>query len=321
MPFTCGRWKSCLRGRVSEIQIPARDAPSHLVTLADWLRYAERRFRRARLAFGHGTDNAFDEAAWLLLHVAKRPYDDLSGALPLALIAPQRRRALTLIEKRIATRKPLAHLLREAWLGEHRFYVDERVIVPRSHIAELLADGLAPWIGSAARVRRALDMCTGSGCLAVLLALTFHKAAVDAVDVSNAALAVARRNVADYGLQRRVRLVRSDMFAELDDFRYDLIVANPPYVDACAMGRLPLEYRREPRLALAGGRDGLAFVRRILSDARRHLSARGVLVVEIGNNRRVMERAYPMLPLTWLETSAGGDHVFLLTRAHLPAAP
>ena len=306
-----------MRAKVSETKTRARDAPSLLVTLADWLGYAERRFRRARLAFGHGTGNAFDEAAWLLLHVAKRPYHDLAGALPLALTVPQRRRALTLIEKRIATRKPLAHLLREAWLGEHRFYVDERVIVPRSHIAELLAGGLAPW---AAQVRSALDMCTGSGCLAVLLALSFGKAKVDAVDVSASALAVARRNVKDYGLHRRVRLLRSDLYAQLENLRYDLIVANPPYVDAQAMARLPLEYRREPCLALAGGRDGLAFVRQILADARRHLFPRGVLVVEIGNNRKALERAYPMLPFTWLETGAGGDTVFLLARAQLPAA-
>ena len=287
------------------------------MTLADWLRYAVRRFRRARLAFGHGTDNAYDEAAWLLLHVTKRPYQDLSGALPLALTAAQQRRALALIEKRIATRKPLAHLLREAWLGKHRFYVDERVIVPRSHIAELLADSLAPWAG---QVRSALDMCTGSGCLAVLLALAYPRARVDAVDVSPSALAVARRNLKDYGLQRRVQLLRSDLYAKLENLRYDLIVANPPYVDARAMARLPPEYRREPRLALAGGRDGLGFVRRILADARRHLSPRGVLVVEIGNGRRALERAYPMLPFTWLETGAGGDCVFLLTRAQLPAA-
>lgn len=289
-------------------------------TLGDWLRYAEQRFRRARLAFGHGTDNAYDEAAWLLLHVAKHPYDDLVGALPRVLTAPQRRRALALIEKRIATRKPLAHLLREAWLGEHRFYVDERVIVPRSHIAELLHAGLAPWIDKPSRVRHALDMCTGSGCLAVLLALAFPRATVDAVDVSPAALAVARRNVKDYGLHQRVRLVRSNLFAALGNARYQLIVANPPYVGAKAMATLPQEYRREPHLALAGGPDGLAFVRRILADARRHLTPQGIVVVEIGNNRKALERAYPMLPFTWLETGAGGDTVFLLTRAQLPAA-
>jgi ribosomal protein L3 glutamine methyltransferase len=305
-----------LQGKASARRASSRDQPV-LATLAHWLRYAEQRFRRARLAFGHGTDNAYDEAAWLLLHVAGHPYDDLAGALPRALTAPQRRRALALIEKRIATRKPLAHLLREAWLGEHRFYVDERVIVPRSHIAELLRDGLAPWIRSPAQVRRALDMCTGSGCLAILLALSYPRASIDAVDVSASALAVARRNVDQYRLRSRVHLVRSDLFAGLANVRYDVIVANPPYVNARAMRRLPQEFRREPPLALAGGRDGLAFVRRILLDARRHLTPHGILVVEIGNNRRALERAYPGLPFTWLETSTGGDYVFLLTGADL----
>ena len=298
---------------------PKREDTSGLVTLADWLRHAERRFRGARLAYGHGTDNAFDEAAWLLLHAARRPYHDLEGALPLVLSAAQRRRAQSLVEARIRTRKPLAHLLHEAWLGEHRFYVDERVIVPRSHIAELLAGGLAPWIGRPSRVRRALDMCTGSGCLAILLALAYPRAEVDAVDRSAAALAVARRNLRDYRLQDRVHLIRSDLFAALGDARYDLIVANPPYVGARAMTALPAEYRHEPRLALAGGRDGLDFGRRILAGARRHLSERGVLVVEIGANRKALERAVPRTPFTWLETAAGDDRVFLLERDQLPA--
>ena len=298
---------------------PKREDTSGLVTLADWLRHAERRFRGARLAYGHGTDNAFDEAAWLLLHAARRPYHDLEGALPLVLSAAQRRRAQSLVEARIRTRKPLAHLLHEAWLGEHRFYVDERVIVPRSHIAELLAGGLAPWIGRPSRVRRALDMCTGSGCLAILLALAYPRAEVDAVDRSAAALAVARRNLRDYRLQDRVHLIRSDLFAALGDARYDLIVANPPYVGARAMTALPAEYRHEPRLALAGGRDGLDFVRRILAGARRHLSERGVLVVEIGANRKALERAVPRTPFPWLETAAGDDRVFLLERDQLPA--
>ena len=297
---------------------PKREDTSRLVTLADWLRHAERRFRSARLAYGHGTDNAFDEAAWLLLHAARRPYDDLEAALPLVLSAAQRRRVQSLVEARIRTRKPLAHLLHEAWLGEHRFYVDERVIVPRSHIAELLAGGLAPWTGRPSRVRRTLDMCTGSGCLAILLALAFPRARVDAVDVSAAALSVARRNLRDYRLQDRVRLVRSDLFDALGDARYDLIVANPPYVDARSMRVLPREYRNEPRLALAGGRDGLDFVRRILAGARRHLSGRGVLVVEIGANRKALERALPLTPFTWLETAAGSDQVFLLERDQLP---
>ena len=294
-----------------------RDALSRLGTLADWLRYAERRFHRARLAFGHGTDNAFDEAAWLLLNVTKRSYEDLSGALPLVLTAAQRSRALALIGKRIATRKPLAHLLREAWLGEHRFYVDERVIVPRSHIAGLLLQRLAPWISSRAPVRAVLDMCTGSGCLAILAALAFPKASVDAVDISGAALAVARRNVADYRLRGRVRLVRSDLFAEIAASRYDLIVSNPPYVDARALAQLPAEYRREPRLALAAGRDGLEVIRRILVDAVHHLSRNGVLVVEIGSGRRALERAFPKRPFVWLETAAGEGRVFLLTHRQM----
>ena len=323
MPSTCGRWKNCLPSKVSRRRAPVRDGPSPLATLGAWLHYAERRFRRARLAFGHGTDNAFDEAAWLLLHVAGHPYNDLPGAISLVFNAAQRRRVGALIEKRITARKPLAHLLHEAWLGEHRFYVDERVIVPRSHIAELLGlgAGLAPWIRSSVQVRRALDMCTGSGCLAILLALALPRARVDAVDVSPPALAVARRNVDQYRLRSRVRLVRSDLFSELGRSRYDVIVANPPYVHARAMARLPQEFRREPPLALAGGRDGLAFVRRILADAGRHLGPQGILIVEIGHNRSALERAYPALPFTWIETSAGGDYVFLLTRSQLPVDP
>lgn len=289
-------------------------------TLADWLRHAEGRFRRARLVFGHGTDNAFDEAAWLLLCVARHAYDDLGGALSRVLTGPQCRRALALIEARISTRKPLAHLLREAWLGEHRFYVDERVIVPRSHIAELLTQGLAPWIPSPARIRSALDMCTGCGCLAILAALAFPRARVEGVDLSRAALAVARRNVTDYRLRSRIRLVRSDLFEKLGTRRYDLIVSNPPYVNERTMRRLPQEYRREPRLALDGGRDGLGFVRRILTGAAPHLSSNGLLAVEIGTGRAALERAFPTLQFTWPETGAGGDYVFLLTRKQLVEA-
>lgn len=216
---------------------------------------------------------------------------------------------------------PAAYLAREAWLGEHRFYVDERVIVPRSHIAELLGEGLVPWVADPLAVRSALDLCTGSGCLAVLLALAFPGAEVDGSDLSADALAVARRNVADYGLEQRVRPVKSDVFDALAGRSYDLIVSNPPYVTAEAMRRLPPEYRHEPRMALAAGRDGLDVVRRILAQARAHLSAGGVLVVEVGGGREVLERAFPGLPFTWLETSAGPDFVFLLTREQLPSAP
>ena len=288
--------------------------------LRDWLSYAERRFRAARLRFGHGTHSARDEAAWLLTSVLGLPHEGLARSLAYELTARKRRSAARLIEERVRTRRPLAYLLKEAWLGEHRFYVDGRVIVPRSFIAELLRDRLAPWISRPMQVSRALDLCTGSGCLAVLLALAFPHATVDAIDISPSALAVARRNLRAYRLGRRVRLVRADLFTGMKPAQYDLIVANPPYVGAAAMRRLPIEYRREPRLALDGGRDGLEFVRRILLAATDFLRPRGLLVVEIGHNRRRLERAFPRLPFVWPETSAGYDCVFVLSREDLPGS-
>jgi len=288
-----------------------------LAVLRHWLSYAERRFRATRLTFGHGTQGARDEAAWLLTSVLRLPHDGLAQALAHELTARERRSAARLIEERIRTRRPLAYLLKEAWLGEHRFYVDERVIVPRSFIAELLRDRIEPWLQRTRKVRRALDLCTGSGCLAVLLALAFPHATVDASDVSRSALVVARRNLRAYRLEERVKLVRTDLFADLEPERYDLILANPPYVGAAAMRRLPPEYRHEPRLALDGGRDGLAFTRRILLAARDFLRPRGLLVVEIGPNRRRLEQAFPRLPFIWPETSAGYDCVFVLSREDL----
>jgi ribosomal protein L3 glutamine methyltransferase len=296
---------------------PAR---GELRTVRDLLRFAVSRFQEAGLAYGHGSDNAWDEAAYLVLHTLHLPLDRLEPFLDARLTAPEVRTVLAVIARRVEERLPAAYITREAWLGEHRFYVDERVIVPRSHIAELLSEALAPWMPDPGAVRSALDLCTGSGCLAVLAALAFPQARVDASDLSPDALAVARRNVADYGLEERVRLVRSDLFDALGGRRYDLILSNPPYVAAEAMDRLPPEYRHEPRRALAGGADGLEVVRRILAEARGHLSARGVLVVEVGEGREALERAYPGLPFTWLETSAGSDFVFLLTRDQLPAA-
>jgi ribosomal protein L3 glutamine methyltransferase len=245
------------------------------------------------------------------------PHEGPAQSLARELSARERSSASRLIEERVRTRRPLAYLLKEAWLGEHRFYVDGRVIVPRSFIAELLRDRLEPWISRPTRVRRALDLCTGSGCLAILLALEFPHATLDATDVSRAALAVARRNLRAYRLGKRVRLVRTDLFAGLEPARYDLIVANPPYVGAAAMRRLPPEYRREPRLALDGGRDGLEFTRRILLAARNFLRPRGLLVVEIGRNRGKLEREFPRLPFIWPETSAGYDCVFVLNREDL----
>jgi ribosomal protein L3 glutamine methyltransferase len=286
------------------------------LTVGEFIRAATRRMQRARLRFGHGTHNAHDEAVFLTLHVLKLPFDSLRGVVERRLSAAERARLESLLERRISTRVPAPYLTGEAWLGAYRFYVDRRVIVPRSFIAELLRTGLDPCLPR--RVRSALDLCTGSGCLAVLLAKRFPAAQVDASDLSADALAVARRNVARYRLGRRVRLVRSDLFARLRGRRYDLIVSNPPYVKAASMRTLPPEYRYEPRAALAGGADGLDFVRRILTEARAHLASGGLLVCEIGHNRRALEKAFPSLPFLWIETSAGPEHVFLLEHEQLP---
>ncbi|MDW8468823.1 MAG: 50S ribosomal protein L3 N(5)-glutamine methyltransferase [Burkholderiales bacterium] len=272
-----------------------------------------RRFRAARLHFGHGTACARDEAAWLVAHATGVPPASLD---PRARIgAEHARRIRALAARRIRERIPLAYLLGEAWLAGRRFYVDRRAIIPRSFISELLAGDLRPWLQRP--VDRVLDLGTGSGCLAVLAALAFPKARVDATDVSAEALEVARRNVRRHRLTRRVRLTRSDLFAALGQRRYDLILANPPYVPTRTLRRLPPEYDYEPRLALDGGRDGLEYVRRILAGARRHLAPRGLLVCEAGAARRALERAYPRTPFAWPEVSEPGT-VFVLAREALP---
>jgi ribosomal protein L3 glutamine methyltransferase len=287
------------------------------VTLRAVLRAAVTQFRRAGVAVGHGTHNARDEAVYLILHTLKLPLRELDSVLDRHLNAGELHAVHAILQRRVRERTPAAYLTREAWLGEFRFYVDERAIVPRSFIAELLHGALAPWIADARRVRAVLDLCTGSGCLAVLAAHAFPDARIDAVDLSAAALQVARRNVKDYALGKRIRLVQADLFDRVAGRRYDVILSNPPYVNAAAMRALPREYRREPRLALSGGRDGLALVRRILAQAAAHLHPRGLLVVEIGHNRTVLEKAYPRLPFTWLATSAGDDYVFMLHKEDL----
>ncbi|MBI1966025.1 MAG: 50S ribosomal protein L3 N(5)-glutamine methyltransferase [Betaproteobacteria bacterium] len=283
------------------------------------VRHGTRRFRAAGLAYGHGTANARDEAACLALHALGLKPDAPARILERRVEPAAVARVLRLFERRLRERKPAAYLTHTAWLAELRFYVDERAIVPRSHIAGLLRARLAPWIAGAGGVRTALDLCTGSGCLAILLARCFPRARITASDISRPALAVARRNVRDYRLTRRIRLIESDLFAGLAGKRYDLIVCNPPYVTARAMRRLPREYRHEPRAALAGGKDGLDLVRRILAAAGRHLHARGLLVVEVGAGRGAVEKAFPRLPFTWPDTSGGGD-VFVLAREQLAAA-
>jgi ribosomal protein L3 glutamine methyltransferase len=292
------------------------EAAGHLRTLRDWLRFAVSRFNAAGIAFGQGSTNAYDEAAYLILHALHLPPDRLEPFLDAALTPQEAHAVGDLLQQRVEKRIPAAYLTGEAWLGEFRFYVDPRSIIPRSYIAELLPDGLAPWIDAEASVARVLDLCTGSGCLAILLAHAFPTAIVDATELSSDTLEVARRNVADYGLESRIALHRGDLFAGLEG-PYQLIVSNPPYVDARSMAALPPEFRAEPAAALAGGEDGLDIIRRILAGAGKRLADKGVLVVEVGHNRAALEAACPDLPFTWLETSGGDGYVFLLTREQL----
>jgi ribosomal protein L3 glutamine methyltransferase len=282
---------------------------------------AARRFRSARLAYGHGTLNADDEAAWLMVHALDCPFEELAARLDQPVSAKTAQRAQLLFERRISERIPAAYLTHEAWLGEYRFYVDERVIVPRSYIAELLQSRLQPWLKPRQSPQTVLDLCTGSGCLAIVAAHTFPNAQVDGVDISSPALAVARRNVREHRLTQRLQLIRSDLFNELDGKRYDLILSNPPYVREPVMRKLPAEYLKEPALALHGGSDGLDLVRRILAEAAAHLAPQGWLVLEVGHARARVERAFPEMPMIWAETSGGDDCVLLLQKAALTALP
>jgi len=293
------------------------DAQKSLTSVRDLLRFAVSRFNEAQLFFGHGTTNAYDEAAYLILRTLHLPPDRLEPFLDADLLPKEVEQVLQVLERRVKERIPSAYLTHEAWLGDFKFYVDERVIVPRSFIAELLEEQLTPWIEAPEAVESALDLCTGSGCLAILMGIFFSNAFVDAVDISEDAILVAKRNVTDYGMEEQVRLVRSDMFAELGERHYDLIVSNPPYVNAPSMQSLPEEYRHEPELALASGDDGLDHIRIILRDAANHLNENGILVVEAGHNLETISRAFPHLDFTWLETRAGNEHVFLLTREQL----
>lgn len=293
-------------------------AKNHLHTLRDLLRFAVSQFNQAGLFFGHGSNTAYDEAAYLILHTLHLPLDHLEPFLDARLTSAEVNQVLDILERRVTERLPAAYLTHEAWLGSYSFYVDQRVIIPRSFIAELLQNRLEPWITDTAEIHTALDLCTGSGCLAILMAHAFEQAEIDAVDISPDALAVAGRNIADYQLQERVRLIQSDWFAGLAGRRYDLIISNPPYVNADSMEALPEEYRHEPVNALASGVDGLDATRKILAGAAAHLTDQGLLVVEIGHNRDAVLSEYPHTPFTWLETSAGDEFVFLLHRDQLP---
>ncbi len=287
-------------------------AVEDLATIRDWLRYATSRFTEAGLAFGHGTETPLDEAAFLILTALHLPIDQLEPWLDARLTHAERQRLADLIEARISTRKPAPYLVNAAWIKGHRFYVDERVIVPRSYIGELLDDGLSAVVADPDGIESVLDLCTGSGCLAILAALAFPNAAVDAVDISADALEVAKRNVSDYGLGERVTLYRSDLFAALGAKTYDLIISNPPYVTAAAVSSFPPEYKAEPRLAHLGGDDGMDLVRRILADAAVHLNPEGMCVVEIGMGRETLETEYPDVPFLWLDTEQSEGELFAL---------
>lgn len=294
------------------------EASASFRTVRDCLRFAVSRFNQAQLSFGHGSENAFDEAAYLILHTLHLPLDQLEPFLDAQLTQSELYEVLNIIERRTEQRTPAAYLTHQAFLGDFEFYVDERVIVPRSFIAELLRERLAPWVEDADGVGSVLDLCTGSGCLAILAAHAFPNALVEATDLSADALAVARRNVNDYGLAERIELIESDLFGKLGGRRYDIIVSNPPYVDAASVASLPAEYRHEPQLALGSGKDGLDATRTILAQAAEHLNPGGLLVVEIGHNRDALEAVFPGLPFIWLEVSAGDQFVFLLRREDLP---
>lgn len=294
-------------------------AAQQLHSVRDFLRFTVSQFEEVELFFGHGNDSAYDEAAYLILHTLHLPLDTLEPFLDARLLDTEKATLLDLVQRRITERIPVAYLTNQAWQGEYEFYVDERVIVPRSFIYELLGEPLRLWIEYDELVHRALDLCTGSGALAIQMAHYYPDAVIDAVDISLDALEVAAINVENYGLQEQINLIHTDLFAGIDN-TYDLIVSNPPYVDAESVEHLPEEYLHEPELALGSGEDGLDVTRQIIQQAARYLNPRGVLVVEIGHNRDVLEQAFPELPFTWLSTSGGDGFVFLLSREQLLGA-
>jgi ribosomal protein L3 glutamine methyltransferase len=301
---------------------PIHQLAAELLTLRDFLRYAVSRFNEAKLAYGHGTGNALDEAAFLLLESLHLPIDDINPFADARLTLDERKLLLSRIEERVSSRKPAAYIVNRAYIGGIPFYVDERVIVPRSFIGELLLSGRLGSEGlglieDQAEISSVLDLCTGSGCLAVIAARLFPNAFVHAADLSKDALEVARRNIDESGEARRIELYEGDLFASLPQDRYDLIIANPPYVDEQAMATLPPEYRHEPAMALDGGLDGLAIVRRILAEAKNRLTPDGLLICEIGRGRELLDRDYPEFDFLWLDTEESSGEVFCLTASAL----
>lgn len=294
------------------------DAQANLRTLRDVLRYAVSRFNESRIFFGHGQVDAFDEAVFIVMRTLNLPIERLEPFLDAYLTHGEINQLLQVIERRVKKRIPAAYLLKEAWLQGYRFMVDERVIIPRSFIGELLKDGMQPWIPDPRAVTDVLDMGTGSGCLAIMAADVFPNARVDAVDISKDALEVAKQNVEDYEFTGRVFPIESDLFGALASKRYDLILCNPPYVTEASMQRLPREYLHEPKAALAGGPDGLAIVRQMLRQGRSHAKRGGLMFIEVGDGRAMVEKQFTDVPLTWVTTSAGDDMVFMVRQEELP---
>ncbi len=294
------------------------DAQANLRTIRDVVRFAVTRMNEGGVFFGHGNTDAVDEALFLVLRSVQLPVERADLFIDAFLTHAEINSLIQMIDQRVRRRVPAAYLLREGWLQGYKFYVDERVIIPRSFLAELLKDGLSPWVQEPKAVADVLDLCTGSGCLAIMAADVFRKAQVDAVDVSPDALAVAKRNISDYQLAKRVSAVQSDLYGDLPSKRYDVILCNPPYVTDESMAVLPREYQHEPKMALAGGPDGMAIVRRVVRGARGYLKRGGMLFVEVGGGRAAAEHVLKDVPLTWLTTSDGDDTVFMARQEELP---
>jgi len=287
-----------------------------LTTIRDFVRWGSSEFLRNELSFGHGFINALDEARYLVLHALSLPFDLPDGYFDATLTIAERAQVIEILQQRVDSRQPAAYLTRESWFCGLRFYVDERVLVPRSPLAELIHNCFSPWIAPS-EVRRVVDLGTGSGCIAIATALAFPESVVDAADICEDALAVADINIQRHGLEERVRTIKSDFFDALVDERYDLIISNPPYVDQADMASRASEFRHEPELGLAAGQDGLDCAHKILQDASRFLTDNGILVCEVGNSQAALEAAYPELPFVWLDFEQGGAGVFLLTRIDL----
>jgi len=291
---------------------------NELSSIRDWLRYAVSRFEDSDVFFGHGTSNAYDEAVWLIFGFLHLPHDTIDNFLDADLTGKEKKDLLFLIEKRIKDKIPTAYLLNEAWLRDYKFYVDERVIVPRSLIAESLSENLYPWIDDPEKIFSALDLCTGSGCLGIMMAHSFQNAMIDLVDLSEKALQVAEININHYGLNDRTELIQSDLFNALKGKKYDLIISNPPYVNQTSVDSFPMEFLKEPSMALGSGEDGLDHTVRIIKEAKSYLNDDGILIVEIGHNKEVLLDKFPKLQFQWLDVSLGNDFVFMLQKSQLP---